>query len=427
MASFNSYIYPQNGNRIDNLDKHTSYLVKIKAPTDVCLAFHEYSNAFHYAAHLIGSYLLETKLTDISKLDTYIFSLAFLYRHSIELELKAIAFQSLTTPADRSSFVKNTFHNLQEILETIENISSSPRKDEEIVWLRSYFKNISKIDKESDSFRYPFHIVRQRTNLSETNKFNIKRIFEKQTHINLLKFANKFEAAHEILEKWYSHTKDVATEWRNLSPVFIEEGGPYYGQSVVGYDYNMADFFPYTRAYLDTANYLKQYMKEQFDSGKSSKVEQLFIPMCYLYRNCTELSLKTIWFEKTNIKFQFRCKMMLKKKHSITGMWNLIKPYAKEYVTCDDDEEYIDILENYCHQLQGLDSDASIFRYPVRKNMKPYFNTERRFDFINTGDFLEALNNALDNIYSEMCQMDEIRAENEAEYRQEMMSNIESY
>ncbi len=167
----------------------------------------------------------------------------------------------------------------------------------------------------------------------------------------MVKFANKFEASYEILDKWYRKSLDGATEWREFAPIFIEEGGFYYGQSVVGYGYSRDDFYPYTFAYLETASYLRQYMREQVDLGNYEKVSGLFIPMCYLYRNCVELNLKTIWFEETGEEFQRRCKSMVAKKHSIIGMWNLIKPYAESCATGSNNIEYIETLEPYQQQI----------------------------------------------------------------------------
>ena len=84
----------------------------------------------------------------------------------------------------------------------------------------------------------------------------------------------------------------------------MEKGGNYYAQSVVGYKDNKEKFYPYTKAYLETANYLKDWMKKKVDSGENNCDEYLFLPMCYLYRNCVELSLKTIWFEEIEEDFR---------------------------------------------------------------------------------------------------------------------------
>lgn len=338
----------------------------------------------------------------------------------MEVGLKAIEFQYIKDTQERKRFVKDTRHNLSKIFDVIVNKSDSIRPEKELEWLKKYFDDLSQTDRESDSFRYPFHIVWELDEWEWEGKFTIKPVFNDQIHIDLIKFANKFEAAYEIIKKWYLKEKDNAVEWKELEPVFIETGGYYYGQSVVGYKYSRAEFYPYTKAYLETANYLKWYMKKEADRGNSECKERLFLPMCYLYRNCVELSLKTIWFEEIGEDFQTKCKLMLDRKHSIEGMWKNIKPYVLKYSKDTDEPEYIEVIEDYCIQIHKIDSDANKFRYPMANTMQVYFPQNKRFDFINMGDFFEALNNILDGIDSQFNSMNEIKAEMEAECRAEM-------
>ena len=62
-------------------------------------------------------------------------------------------------------------------------------------WMQRYFADLSQKDRESDSFRYPFHIVWEPDDWGLDGKLVIKKVFDEQTHIDLVKFANKFEAA----------------------------------------------------------------------------------------------------------------------------------------------------------------------------------------------------------------------------------------
>ncbi len=387
----------------------------------------EYAEYFYEAAHKITDFILNMNHPDIGKLDTYFFSISFLYRHCMELGLKAIGFQFIQNEDERKRFVKDTCHDLFSILSVIENKIPIARSREEVEWLKKYFYDLSQKDRESDSFRYPFQLIWEAENWEYEGKFVIKKIFNEQTHIDLVKFANKFEAAYEIISLWYKKESEEAVEWRKLEPIFIETGGYYYGQSVVGYKYRRDDFYPYTKAYLETANYLKWYMKNETDLGNTDWNERLFLPMCYLYRNCVELSLKTIWFEEIGEDFQTKCKLMMDNKHSIEGMWKKIKPYVLEYAKDTDEPEYIEVIEDYCMQVHKLDSDANKFRYPMAKSMQVYFPENKRFDFMETGDFLEALNNILDGIDSAFCHMNEILAEMEAEYRAEMMADMDYF
>lgn len=422
-----STIYPEKNKKIDAFDKHSKYIVKVSAPTDLSEKLFEYGEYFFEAAHKITEFILNTEHPDIGKLDTYFFSIAFLYRHCTELVLKAIGFQYIQDKDERKKFIKDTRHNLSVILSLVMENASLLRPDEEMEWIITYFADLSQKDRESDSFRYPFHIVWESGDRETCGKFAIKIIFDEQTHIDLVKFANKFEAAYEIIRKWYKKDIESAVEWKEVSPTFIETGGYYNAQSVVGYEYCRDEFYPYTKAYLETANYLKWYMKNETDLGNSDYNERLFLPMCYLYRNCVELSLKTLWFEEIGEDFQMKCKYMLDNKHSIAGMWKKIKPYVLKYGSGTNDAEYIEVIEDYCMQVHTFDSDSNKFRYPMSNSMQEYFSHNKRFDFMEIGDFFEALNNILDGIDSELNYFNEVKAEMESEYYSEMMSNIDCY
>lgn len=394
MSRYNKNTFPRKNMNLRVCKSRDPYRVRILAQGNLEEAFRSYSQNFYKAAHQVASYLLASDNTDISELDTYFFSLAFLYRHSIELLLKSIAFQVIVADRDRSSFVKTTFHNLEEIFFEVERISFFQRPLEEKQWLKEYFCNISKYDKKSDSFRYPFHVYKS-DELFETGEYCIQRIFDKCIHIDLVKFANKFEAAYEILNMWYIKDSDKAKKWKGVSNVFIEKNGAYYSQSVIGYSYTKQDFDPYIHAYMESAGYLRNYMQQLFADKKYAEAETFFIPMCYLYRNCVELSQKAIWFEGTGLDLQTRCKVMLDHKHSIRAMWNMLKKYViTSGNKVEEDVEYIELLRKYCFELHDYDSDASMFRYPVNKDMVPYFHSNRWFDFMNVSKFFEGIINA---------------------------------
>lgn len=414
MEKYKEILYPEYGEKIDEYSEKSKYIIEIENPNDVSEAFNQYAINFYKSGQIVSDILLEASNEDISELDTYIFPLAFLYRHSIELKLKAIAFKNVTSVSDREEFIKSTYHNL---LKLLDDILLNYKKEElevilskkELQYLKRYFSDISKIDKESDSFRYPFHIGTIKK--FDSKEYYIQTIFEEQIPIDLIKFSRKFEAVYEILDKWYLDSNKEVLQWKKLEPVFLEEGGYYYEQSVVGYGYLKDKFYPYASAYFKVANRLKKHMKEQFDINNHYESNCLFIPMCYLYRNSVELNLKAIWFEEVDENFQKKCKSMTKKKHSIIGMWNLIKPHVENFVIKDKDNVYIKTLEDYCQQLHDFDQDSSKFRYPVNKNIQPYFKNKILFDFLRTGNFLESLNNGLESLESAFSAINEYKNE----------------
>ncbi|MEJ6529327.1 hypothetical protein [Exiguobacterium sp. USCH10] len=166
-------------------------LIVLKGNSDIKEEFTKYAVMFKKSAHLITEYIFEKE--DIDKLDTYLFSLAYLYRHSLELLLKAIGFKYIWDLENRKDFIKETFHNLSSLLKAVHPhiVDNVIRNYGAFQWLQAYFEDMNGIDKESDSFRYPFGITMKKDPFDNQKNFGIKSFFEKQTHINLFAFANK--------------------------------------------------------------------------------------------------------------------------------------------------------------------------------------------------------------------------------------------
>ena len=72
-----STITPENGKIISDFDKHSKYLVKMVAPTDLADALFQYAENFFDAAHIITEFILYAEHPDIGKLDTYFLQLHF--------------------------------------------------------------------------------------------------------------------------------------------------------------------------------------------------------------------------------------------------------------------------------------------------------------------------------------------------------------
>lgn len=137
--------------------KTDNYAVKFDTAENIALSLYDFSKAYFQSANIIASRMIDKE--QIDELDKYVFPLFFLYRHSLELLLKSIGFSFIIDNSQRQLFLKETFHNLRTIYEYILKYTTCPRNAEEQQWLLTYFGNIEKSDSESDSFRYPFHII----------------------------------------------------------------------------------------------------------------------------------------------------------------------------------------------------------------------------------------------------------------------------
>ncbi|MEF3305335.1 hypothetical protein [Paenibacillus sp. GYB003] len=393
---------------------------------DLANEFFTYSLNFKKSAHIITEHLFSSH-PDISKLDTYFFSLAYLYRHSLELILKAIGFQYIKEQSERKKFITDTFHNLVEILQEV-----SPHIQDQIEnnrgaynWLVSLFNDMALKDKESDSFRYPFGItvIKDEDPFSDVPKqYSIKAFFDKQTHIDLIAFVCKMEVAFNILSNYYSDIPKIVEDYKKYKPLFLEEGGSYYGQSVVGYSYSRNRFYPYVKAYTESADILHQYMTK-----KKKTKSSLFIPMCYLYRNGIELAIKEILFEECSLDHQSAIKKIKEKKHSILALWNSIKSDVVRHAGTSDDDAHLRNVEKYIKQLHDFDGASDKFRYPTNKDLQLHYNKPKKFDVDNVAEFFGQLSYFLHGVCLMMSAQNEMQADIEAEYRAQMPNEYDYF
>lgn len=371
-------------------DHKTEYLVTLNnGNKDLDVLFDTYSKDFFEAGNKIASLLLSGDC-DIAELDSYIFPMAFLYRHSIELKLKSIVFRILKDNESRVEFVKETFHDLELILNKILELREPSISKDNVEWIKHYLKNISAIDKKSDSFRYPLCIRKD-----VEKKYFLERVFEKKTYIDLSKFANKFQKCYLILMNLDNEHYKLPNKWDSFSSEFIEDGGNYYSESVIGYEYKQRDYEPYFNSYAETAGY---FLKLMLEEQKKHTADVLFLPMCYLYRNGIELALKVILIKDLKDDFQEQCKILSKKKHSIVGLWNSIRKLISDKYFANDDnaDDYFDKISKCCNRLQNFDVNADIFRYPCKKDMTPYFVESKTFDYKNVSEFMESIIQAIE-------------------------------
>lgn len=395
---------PDSTTIIEPCNKKKKYAVKFDIANDASLSLYNFSNAYYKTAHIIATRMISKK--QIDELDQYVFPLFFLYRHSLELLLKSIGFKFIIDKSQRQIFLSETFHNLKNILEYILRHTTFSRNIAEYQWLTKYFDNISEADKASDSFRYPFHIIFAFDELG-CREFEVKRVFQKQTHLDLISEANKFEAAYEILNAWYLDINDPeiehkATEYTECRNTFLDEGGDYYAQSVVGYEYRHNDFYAYCSGYKECASYMLEYLRNQYDAGIDLDYSHMWYPMCYLYRNSVELLLKSILFEYSNQSWQTKCAVAYDNKHKLCQLLINAEKNAIDYYEIEDRDDYIKNMVRYCRILHDFDTDSSKFRYPIDKRCNPYLSTIRYYNFVDIGMFLKALVSAIDGIHSEI-------------------------
>lgn len=258
-----------------HIDKNSPFPITLLNSGNLADDFNKYAEDFFNAAESVIHYLGEDAAEngDIEKLDLWYFAMVYLYRQSMELLLKANIFKIVTAENDRKLIIGDIRHDLKQGYDKLLELKDLEYTDNDNAnWLWKYLADISRIDKESYMFRYPFG-----------NNLNV--LFDKQTHISLAATHDNMNKAFNILSELYKTGNFTEQEYEAYSPQLIIEGGHYYQQSVVGYKYAQHSFYPYYSSYEEVGNFLKEKI---VDDNK----KELFMPMCYMYRNAVELGLK---------------------------------------------------------------------------------------------------------------------------------------
>jgi hypothetical protein len=131
--------------------------------------------------------LIEITFSDSSKLDVYVYSAVFLYRHSVELYLKELIWMSNFILSRGKTFPKH--HRLMELWQVLKNNATSllesdfPLNRNEVRYVESTLEEIIKYDPESDVFRYLLNKKMQRP-LSNVNHINVKSLYERFNQIH---------------------------------------------------------------------------------------------------------------------------------------------------------------------------------------------------------------------------------------------------
>ncbi|WP_248621994.1 hypothetical protein [Enterococcus cecorum] len=210
-----------------HVDKTSQSLITILNSGDLAADFYNYAEDYFCAANCIMQHLIEeaSEKGDIAKLDLWYFSMLYIYRQSLELILKANIFKVETSGQQRKIILDNIQHDLKKALDELLYLKKIIELESiDVNWISNFLYDISQIDGKSDMFRYPFDK-------------DEKILFESQTHISLVATYNNMNKAYSILSDLYKTGSFTEQKFDSYVPKLIIEGGDYYQQSVVGYEF----------------------------------------------------------------------------------------------------------------------------------------------------------------------------------------------
>ena len=360
--------------------KNSRFAFQYNKVLSLDITFDEWSELYFDAGEHVSNTIFEKEKPQIIQLDSYFLPLAFLYRHSLELEIKAILIKTQGKEATKDS-IKKDFHNLGLLLNSMKVKAYAEDYKREIDWLLDFVKSLSSFDMASDSFRYPYKVV------ENGGIYKIIYVFNKRYDIDLVIMINQFKIANAILKSIYNDNFEEIMECSKVTSQFMTLGGQYYSKAVLGLGYDTNLFIKYNRGYEETAQILQKI-----------DIEKYFLPICYLKRNNIELDLKTMYMSfEINKDMNKVFKQVKDLKHSTVQLWDLLKDVLNAAYPANNDES--ELVKNYLKQIHDFDTDAAHFRYPTDKYLTAY-SSKKKYDGKHMIDFLDATYNAIDGIYT---------------------------
>lgn len=148
-------------------------------------------------------------------------------------------------------------------------------------------------------------------------------------------------------------------------------------------------FHAQVTGYLDVSDFV-------FSSDKMSCADKIY-PLMFLMRNGLELCLKRLFYSSVDNGVPAHIFHAKKKSHKIRkDLWKNVRPIIEHYAKAQgQDLTIIDIVENKLHQIDSLDKNGDIFRYPTSYSLEYRMNNVT-IDIKNAFEYMRALLNFLD-------------------------------
>jgi hypothetical protein len=110
--------------------------------------------------------------------------------------------------------------------------------------------------------------------------------------------------------------------------------------------------------------------------GNQVSHDTSIFPICFLYRQYLELSLKDMYLYYSAQSDDEKASFLRKTNHSLLNVWeNNVAPMISPLMTHQPQIDEFNLVAGYIKDFQSLDADSYIFRYPINKKERKLYHT----------------------------------------------------
>jgi len=141
-----------------------------------------------------------------------------------------------------------------------------------------------------------------------------------------------------------------------------------------------SQFSYYLHGYREAADIL---IKNALISGNEQIKGELIFPICFLYRQYIELTLKDLYLYYSSDSEDKKNAFIKNSNHKLIDIWNdkiinLIKPV----LVSKDEKKDFEIVNKYLNEFSEIDINSFVFRYPISKEGTLYHKKSRKINIL---------------------------------------------
>jgi len=219
----------------------------------------------------------------------------------------------------------------------------------------------------------------------------IKLLFH---NANGRKKAEYFNTPREATEAFYGYMFGEHIAANESDKLFAPSKYDDANAEIKGND-SSSQFYDYISGYREAASLL---IMNALIKGDTRTKDELIFPICFLYHQYIELTLKDLYLYYSNDSEEEKDKFIKKTNHKLIHVWNeKIVPMIKPLFVEESEINEFNLIESYINEFNNLDSDSFVFRYPIDKSRTLYHKTSQK---INLPALMEKMESQVEDFFA---------------------------